>query len=648
VSEPDTVAPMAPAAPPAAMAPAALTASVRGLTVSLRRKGVHSPVLRGVDLDIAPGEIVGLVGESGSGKSVLAMTMLGLLPRSSRPRITGAVDVAGTDMLHGSAAQLRTVRRTKLGVIFQDPMTSLNPTMRIGKQITELTGDNGEAIALLSAVRVPDPAKRMRAFPHELSGGLRQRVMAAIALTGRPRLIVADEPTTALDVTVQAQLLTLLADLREQFGCSVLFITHDLAVAAQITDRIAVLYQGRLAEVGPSAELLQHPSHPYTAGLLGSRLSLSMPRHNTLPTLPADSGQVADRLLGCAYHTRCPLALDRCRTEQPPLEDLGESRLRACWREPSDVTDIHDAVVPADGLVDAEPLAPTTDTASPTGSASESLAGSATESLAESASGSPTASPDVVIEVRGLACEFRTRSGFGARHTVHALRGVDLDVRAGEALSIVGESGSGKSTLLRVLAGLTRATQGTAVLHGSAQMVFQDAGSSLTPWLTVGDLLDERLRKAGFDRPGSTRRITSVLATMGLPPAVLSARPGELSGGQRQRVALARAVVVPPTVLLCDEPTSALDASLAASVLNLIRDMRRELAMTVVFVTHDLAVARLMGDRIAVMAQGRLVEIGDADDIVTAPTDPHTRALLDAVPRIESTPRPTTSTKVAR
>ncbi|MEV4603276.1 ABC transporter ATP-binding protein [Amycolatopsis sp. NPDC049253] len=575
-------------------------ASVRDLTVSLRRRGARSPVLRGIDLDIAPGEIVGLVGESGSGKSVLAMTMLGLLPRSSRPEITGSVHVAGTDILHGSAAQLRAARRTRLGVIFQDPMTSLNPTMRIGKQITELTGDNGEAISLLSAVGVPEPRKRMRAFPHELSGGLRQRVMAAIALTGRPQLIVADEPTTALDVTVQAQLLALLADLRAQFGCSVLFITHDLAVAAQLTDRIAVLYQGRVAELGPTAQLLDRPAHPYTAGLLGSRLSLSTPRRDSLPTLPGDSAPVTDRLHGCAYHTRCPLVLDRCRIDQPPLEPAGDGRTRACWR---DTAEVHDVVVPADGL--AAPLAP---------------------SSAESA--------DTVIKVRDLACEFRTRSGFGPKHTVHALRGVDLDVRAGEALSIVGESGSGKSTLLRVLAGLTNATSGTAVLRGTAQMVFQDAGSSLTPWLTVGELLRERLRGAGA---GSGDRIRAILATMGLPETVLDARPGELSGGQRQRVALARAVVVPPTVLLCDEPTSALDASLAASVLNLIREMRRELAMTVVFVTHDLAVARLMGDRIAVMAQGQLVEIGDADDLVTAPTDPRTRALLDAVPRIDST-----------
>jgi peptide/nickel transport system ATP-binding protein len=438
-------------------------------------------------------------------------------------------------------------------------------------------------------------------------------VMAAIALSGRPSLVVADEPTTALDVTVQAQLLKLLADLRDEFGCSVLFITHDLAVAAQITDRIAVLYGGRVAEIGRTTDVLQRPSHPYTAGLLASRLSLTMPRHGILPTLPSDPAG-NDRPAGCAYHTRCPLAVDRCSVDQPPLEPVGAAdHLRACWRE---VRDVRDTVVPAEGLAaDAQPLA-------------EPVAGE--EGRAAAAT---------VIEVRELVCDFRTKSGFGPRHTVHALRGVDLEGGAGEALSIVGESGSGKSTLLRVLAGLTRPTQGSAVVRGSTQMVFQDAGSSLTPWLSVGDLLGERLRKLKLGRRESAARVERVLAAMGLPGAVLTAKPSELSGGQRQRVALARATVVPPTVLLCDEPTSALDASLAASVLNLIREMRRELSMTVVFVTHDLAVARLMGDRIAVMADGRLVETGDAHDIVTSPVDERTRALLDAVPRIDNAPR---------
>jgi peptide/nickel transport system ATP-binding protein len=593
-------------ADPVAHAP---VASIRGLTVSLSRHGVRRPVLRGINLDIAPGEILGLVGESGSGKSVLALTLMGLLPPTARPDVGGEARVAGTDMTRGGAAALRLVRREHLGVIFQDPMTSLNPTMRVGRQITEVKGDKAEAIHLLTAVGVPEPVKRLRAFPHELSGGLRQRVMAAIALSGRPALIIADEPTTALDVTVQAQLLKLLADLRAEFGCSVLFITHDLAVAAQITDRIAVMYQGRVAELGPTDAVLARPSHPYTAGLLASRLALDTPRHGSLKTLPGDGGDFAERMKGCAYHTRCPLAIDRCAEERPPLEMLPKAAVdhwRACWRE---VRDLAQTVVPAAQLeahTDAHAVAEITSADQP------------------------------IIELRDLHCEFKTKGGWGQRHTIHALRGVDLDVYAGEALAIVGESGSGKSTLLRIVAGLTQATGGSAVLRGTAQMVFQDAGSSLTPWLTVGNMLRERLRPLKLSRAAAGRRIGEILDLIGLPADVLGARPAELSGGQRQRIGLARAVIVPPTVLLCDEPTSSLDASLAASVLNLIRDMRRELEMAVVFVTHDLAVARLMGDRIAVLFDGQVAEIGDPEQILNEPTHERTRALLDAVPRIDT------------
>jgi peptide/nickel transport system ATP-binding protein len=573
-------------------------AEIDDLHVALRRDGRHNQVLRGVDLRIAPGEIVGLVGESGSGKSVLALSLMGLLPSDSRPIVSGAARIGGVDMVHGRAADLRGVRRNELGVIFQDPMTSLNPTMRVGRQITETTGDEEEGIRLLSAVGVSEPAMRMRVFPHQLSGGLRQRVMAAIALTGSPSLIIADEPTTALDVTVQAQLLTLLKDLRDEFGCGVLFITHDLAVAAQITDRIVVMYAGRVAESGPSGAVLRHPSHPYTVGLLGARLSLSTPREEVLRTLPVETGDHDERMAGCAYHTRCPLALERCATEAPALEDAGFAdapaggHLRACW--------VPAAEMPAR----ADEVAPPDPTAAPLD--------------AEPAAAAPSAVPPVIV-TEGVRCDFTVR-GSGGAHVVQALRGVDLTVLPGEALSIVGESGSGKSTLLRVLAGLTPATGGSARVDGAVQMVFQDAGSSLTPWMSVGDLLRERLRPAKLGREQAGARVAEALEAIGLPRATMTARPGQLSGGQRQRVALARATIIPPAVLLCDEPTSSLDASLAASVLNLIRKMRRDLGMAVVFVTHDISVARLMGERVGVLLR---------------PQHPYTRTLLSSVPDIE-------------
>jgi peptide/nickel transport system ATP-binding protein len=611
-------------------------ASMRGLTVSLTRNGVTSPVLRGVDLEIAPGEIVGLVGESGSGKSVLALALMGLLPAASRPVVDGEIRVAGTDVVHGSPAELRGLRRQNLGVIFQDPMTSLNPTMRVGRQITEVSRDEAEAVRLLTAVGVPEPVRRLRAFPHELSGGLRQRVMAAIALSGTPAMVIADEPTTALDVTVQAQLLALLGELRDELGCAVLFITHDLAVAAQLTDRIAVLYQGRLAEVGPTGDVLRHAAHPYTAGLLGARLDLDTPRTGALRTLPPEAGDVAARLTGCAYHTRCPLVVERCATEQPPTERYRPHHLRACWRPAADVapvvaappTPVHSAMLPSPTrpAVLPSPTRPAV-LPSPTRPPAAAKATLAAE---------PTGEP--VVEIRGLHCRFTAKSGRGPKHVVHALRGVDLDVRAGEALAVVGESGSGKSTLLRVIAGLTKPTDGTAVVRGGAQMVFQDAGSSLTPWLSVGSQLRERLRPLRLGKAQAAARITETLGLLGLPQAVLAARPAELSGGQRQRIGLARAVLVPPAVLLCDEPTSALDASLAATVLDLIRDLRARFGMAVVFVTHDLAVARLMGDRIAVIADGEVVETGATDTVLTAPAHERTRALLAAVPRLDHRP----------
>ncbi len=592
-----------------AATPVSPVAQVSGLTITLSRRGTATQVIRGLDLQIAPGEILGLVGESGSGKSVLGLALLGLLPTRSQPMIAGSIQVADTDMVRGSAAAIRAVLRHHLGVIFQDPMTSLNPTMRVGAQISEVHGDEAEAIRLLSEVGVSDPELRVRVFPHELSGGLRQRVMAAIAVSGKPSLIIADEPTTALDVTVQAQLLDMLRDLRDELGCSVLFITHDLAVAAQIADRIAVLYAGRLAEIGPARDVLTRPTHPYTVGLLKSRLTLATARAEVLPTMRPEAAGVALRLGGCPYHTRCPLVLDVCRAEVPeltvaPLENADAApHLRACWRDLADVRGLAAHHEP--------PVAQ-----------SPALA---------------RAADQPAVEVTGLEVTFRPKSGARRAAPVLALKGVDLTVEPGEAVSIVGESGSGKSTLLRVIAGILAPTAGTVrVGEAGAQMVFQDAGSSLTPWLTVGELLRERLRPLKLGRAVTTTRIDNTLDRIGLPPEVARVRPPELSGGQRQRVALARATIIAPAVLLCDEPTSALDASLAATVLNLIRELRAELRMTVLFVTHDLAVARLMGDRIVVMTRGTIVETGAMAEVIAAPGHPYTRTLLAAVPELEA------------
>jgi peptide/nickel transport system ATP-binding protein len=509
-------------------------ASVRGYSLSMTRGRQTKRVLSDINLDIAPGEILGLVGESGSGKSMLAMSLLGLLPAAAAPQPSGEIEVCGVNLFTVGPAQLRAVRKQHLGAIFQDPMTSLNPTMKVGRQITEKSGTLDDAIASLDLMGVPEPATRAGVYPYQLSGGLRQRVMAAIATAGAPSLVVADEPTTALDVTVQAQLLKLLVDLRDRFGCAILMITHDLAVAAQVTDRIAVMGAGQIVEIGPTAKVLGTPQHELTQRLMDSRLTLESPKQPTAP--------------------------------------------------------------PANGTL--RPFA---------------------------------------LEISEVSCTYSSGWAF-QRKQVHAVREVTLRVRQGESLSIVGESGSGKSTLLRAIAGLITPSRGKILLgEGGAQMVFQDAGSSLTPWLTVEQLLTERLAGSGLNRDEKQTRVIDALASMGLDAEVTAAKAKDLSGGQRQRVALVRATIVPPAVLLCDEPTSALDASRAEETLDLLQRLRHEQGTTIVFVTHDLAVARLMGDHIAVMKSGEVVEYGEADDVVRTPQHEYTRTLLAAVPRIDIT-----------
>ena len=580
-------------------------ASVTDLRVTFRRNGHDVHALRGVTLAIAPGEILGLVGESGSGKSVLGFSLLGLLPPQAT--IDGSVDVAGFDMVGGDAKALRRVRRLDLGAVFQDPMTSLNPTMRIGKQVEEAAGSAEEALRLLTAVGIPDAKRRMRAFPHELSGGLRQRVMIAIAIAGDPDLIIADEPTTALDVTVQAQVLRLLARLRDEIGCSIVFITHDLGVAAQISDRIAVLYAGRIAEVGPTAEVLAAPAHPYTHGLLRSRLTLHTARDRRLAALAGSVPSATAPLPGCAFVPRCVLAMDDCSTAPPDAVAVSDRRTSACLLPP-------EAVVAGLGSKSTT-----------TGEPFPTRAGETVEQP-------PSVVMRDVVKTFTVTKRWLDRSAGGGK--LQALRGVSLRVAHGESVALVGESGSGKSTLLRTIAGLENPTSGAVQLVGGQrpQMVFQDAGASLTPWLSVGELITERLRGTDMSRAERRDAVTEVLTRVGLPPDVAKSRAGQLSGGQRQRVSLARATVVPPSVLLCDEPTSALDVSLAASVLNLIGDLRRSLDMSVVFVTHDLSVARVVADRIAVMYLGRIVEIGPAERIIADPAHPYTQALVASIP----------------
>lgn len=569
-------------------------ADVDGLAVRFSRGGRQLTALRGVDLRIAEGEIVGLVGESGSGKSVLGLSLLGLLPENAS--VAGQVVVDGVELNAADEGTRRRVRKRALGAVFQDPMTSLDPTMRIGKQVAEVAGETAEVIRLLGAVGIPDPARRLRDYPHQLSGGLRQRVMLAIALAGNPRLVIADEPTTALDVTVQKQVLELFRRMRDDFGCAILLITHDLAVASTVADRICVLYGGRVSEVGDAASVLNRPAHPYTASLLHSRIGLSADRSTLLPVIAGEPIDPQLDPIGCNFAPRCAASDERCRTERPLLLPVDAHRgLAACHYE-----------------------------------AGDRIAKLLSERVPWPAGGG---SPRGSVVVRGVSVEFRIRGAWGRRQVLSALDSVDLTVDAGEAVALVGESGSGKTTLLRVLAGLQPTSSGVVErVGGSPQMIFQDAGSSFTPWLTVGQHLEERVRSVPRHERGE--RVADVLEQLGLPASAAAVRARRLSGGQRQRAAIARAIIDPPDLLLCDEPTSALDASLAATVLNLLGLLRRELGFSMVFVTHDLAAARLVADRIVVMNQGRIVEHGPAEQVISAPAEPYTRQLLQSVPEI--------------
>jgi peptide/nickel transport system ATP-binding protein len=586
---------------------------------------VHA--LRGISLDIAPGEILAVVGESGSGKTVFALSLLGLLPIAPAPEVEGTVEVNGIDMLGGSARKVREARRRWLGAVFQDPLTSLNPTMEIGKQLLERGISPKQALANLREAGVPEPERRFRQFPHELSGGLRQRTMIAMAIgvpasasgqgppaehpvagvltdeLGGPKLVVADEPTTALDVSVQAQVVLLIDRIRRDYGCSVVFVTHDLGVAASIADRIAVFYAGRIREIGPAADILLRPRHPYTRDLLESRLSIENIEASSIRGNPPDPRLVHG---GCAYAPRCSNAESDCLENHPPLAPPLEATYRG------EVACFHPVVEPR-------------------------RLGPVTPQARQHVSATPS---DPVLELRHVSKTFRLREGgFGfRRRELHAVDDVSLSVPDGGAIALVGESGSGKTTLLRIATGLTACDMGSihwSSTAGRPQLVFQDAGSSLTPWLKVGSQIEERLERRRFPRARRAARIAEVLGLVGLDARVADAHPRELSGGQRQRAAIARALASEPRVLVCDEPVSALDASLVIRVLELLESLRKNLGVALLVVTHDLAVARRIAEEVAVMYRGKIVEQGPADLVFSHPAHPYTKGLLAAIPSTE-------------
>ncbi|ADB48890.1 oligopeptide/dipeptide ABC transporter ATP-binding protein [Conexibacter woesei] len=573
---------------------------VRGLSVAFE-SGARP--LRGVDLTLQAGRVTGLVGESGSGKSMLGAATLGMLPGGARA--DGEARLAGTDMLRSGAEERRLVRLRQAGAVFQDPMTSLDPTMRVGRQVAEVAGSEDAAIEALDLCGIPDARRRAAQYPHELSGGLRQRALIALAVARRPRYVLLDEPTTALDVLVQRGILRLFRSICDELDAAMLFITHDLLVAAEVADRLVVLYGGQVAEEGPVDAVLRDPAHPYTAGLLATRLSARRDVARPVPALPGEPPDVRRRGGACSFAPRCAFAQEPCGEREPASVRRSPQRADACLRfdELQPLSERAAVAHRRAAVAELDELAPVD---------------------APQAAG-PTAA---ALEVTGL------RKAFGrgaAKRTV--LDGIDLRLDHGSSMAIVGASGCGKTTLLRCVMGLERADAGE-VRHAGVppQLVPQDSGASLTPWMTIGDLLGERLGVGKVPRAERPAAIERALAQVGLPAEVAGRRPRQLSGGQRQRVAIARAIVLPPSVLVCDEPTSALDVSLTATVVNLLHQLRDDLGLAVLFVTHDLGVARSVADEIAVLQDGRVVERGAAPQVLDAPAHAATRELLDAMP----------------
>ena len=600
---------------------------VRDLTVTFPTDTERVAAVRGLDYDVASGEVVALVGESGAGKSAGAMAVVGLLPEYAE--VSGSVRLHGTELLTETDAAMSRIRGAKIGTVFQDPMSSLTPVYTVGDQIAEairihrrdLTRQaaRARAVELLDLVGIAQPARRATAFPHELSGGERQRVVIAIAIANDPDLLICDEPTTALDVTVQAQILDVLRTARDVTGAGVLIITHDLGVVAEFADRALVMYAGRAVETAPVADLYTRRRMPYTAGLVGSVPRLEARQGARLVPIPGAPPSLSALPAGCPFTPRCPLAVAECSAAEPELTPVGPDHRVACIR--------HEEVA---GRSAADIYGVSTDPVRSVGDAEA----------------------PVVVSVRDLVKTFPLTKGVVLRRRVGEVRavdGVDLSVRQGRTLGIVGESGSGKSTTLHQILSLTAPQQGRIevlgadvasldrrarrALRGDLQVVFQDPVASLDPRLPVSDVLAEPLQANGSDKKATADRVAELLTLVGLRREDATRYPAEFSGGQKQRIGIARALALQPKILALDEPVSALDVSIQAGIINLLLDLQDRFGLAYLFVSHDLSVVRHLAHDVAVMHRGKIVEQGTSDEVFGNPRDEYTRRLLAAVPR---------------
>ncbi|MFF5206984.1 dipeptide ABC transporter ATP-binding protein [Streptosporangium sp. NPDC000396] len=608
--------------------------------IALRRGTVHA--LDDVNLEVRPGQTLGIVGESGSGKTMTALSVMGLLPPGGAV-VDGQILFEGRDLRSLPPAEARRIRGVRMGMVFQDPLTSLNPTMRIGAQVAEpLRVHEGvgkaqareRAIEILRRVGMPRADKIVDDYPHQLSGGMRQRVVIAMALICSPRLLIADEPTTALDVTTQRQILELIDDLREEFGMAVILVTHDLGVIANRADRVAVMYAGRVVESATTAELFRSPRHRYTEALMealpesATRETGGRGRLYSIPGLPPD---LSRPLTGCRFAPRCRFASQECRTTEVTLSD--DEHRHACLHP------VVQAAVPAVRTAGAASRPPEPSEPAPV-------------PLTPPPSEPSAPAPEAILSIRGLVKNYEATVGGALRRVsgqVSAVAGVSFDVRPGETFGLVGESGCGKSTVGRLIVGLEEPTGGQIVLDGTdiatldrrarrrmhrqVQLMFQDSYAAMNPRMRIDAILAEPLEIQQVGDPSTRRaRVAALLDQVGLSRRVLERYPHEFSGGQLQRIGLARSLALQPRLIVGDEPVSALDVSIQAQVLNLMRDLQHELGLAYVFISHDLSVVDYMSDRIGVMYLGKLVEVGPAHDVVRAARHPYTQALIDAVP----------------
>lgn len=607
--------------------------SVRDLSVSFpQRGGATVQAVRGISYDVHPGEFLGIVGESGSGKSVSSLAVMGLLP--STAQVQGEIEFEGRSLLRMNDASLSRIRGKDLAMVFQDPLSALTPVYTVGDQIAETLrlhdtklskqAAHARAVELLRTVGIPDPDRRAKAFPHEYSGGMRQRAMIAMAIANDPKVIIADEPTTALDVTIQAQILDVLETAKELTGAAVVLITHDLGVVAGHADRVAVMYAGKLVEYGTTDQVFHEPHMPYSIGLLRSVPNMLTAGTQRLVPLEGRPPSLSALPKGCPFAARCPIALPECRETEPALVDRepgGVPHLSACIRS-GEI---------ARGELSRGEVFPRP------------------EPLPQEERAEVDDAP--IVEVTGLKRHFPLMKGsvFPRRiGTVRAVDGVSFTLRPGRTLALVGESGCGKTTTILEIMEMvapqagTIAIQGVDLSHASrkqiaalrkdVQIVFQDPMGAIDPRLPVGEIITEPLLVQGISRAERDRRAVELLETVGLDPVMADRYPHEFSGGQRQRLGIARALATNPAVVVLDEPVSALDVSIQAGVINLLEDLKESLGLSFIFVAHDLAVVRQIADDVAVMYLGAVVEEGPIAEVFHTPRHPYTKALLSAAP----------------